>query len=163
MYQWRFNISSMQLPIQTKALALCPYCNLQHRNTVKCQPMVGEGGMSGERPICNYFLLNQHKVAALQCSTLAWIKTTCGAGWRKALAQQAPKESAAPFPCKFPRLFDIVRHLIVKEKKIWALGITAIYGFNVDWDKSCESDLLWCFYTIGWNVRRWLVKNNCNF
>ncbi len=36
--------------------------------------------MSGERPICNYFLLNQHKVAALQCSALAWIKTTCGAG-----------------------------------------------------------------------------------
>lgn len=131
-YFFHTSRGSVQLPIQSKGmwmlkntltqccsvlpLALSLYCNLQHRNTVKCQTMVVRGGMSGERPICNYFLLNQHKVAALQCSTLAWIKTTCGAGWRKALAQQAPKESAAPFPCKFPRLFDIVKHLIVAKK-----------------------------------------------
>lgn len=85
----------------------------------KVSDWAGEGAVSGKWPICNYFLLNQHKVAASQRSALAWIKTTCGAGWRKALAQQAPKESAAPFPCKFPRLFDTVKHLIVgrKEKK----------------------------------------------
>ena len=138
MYQWRFSISSMQLPIQSKgmwilkkriAAVLHPkLCARTVTYSTEIQGSVSpwwvKGGMSGERPICNYFLLNQHKVAGLQCSTLAWIKTTCGAGWRKAQAQQAPKESAAPFPCKFPRLFDIVRHLIVKEKKksgLWGL------------------------------------------
>lgn len=43
-------------------------------------------------------------------------------------------------PAKYPRLFDMEKHLIVgkKKKKIWALGIIAVYGFSVDGDKSCE-------------------------
>lgn len=58
-------------------------------------------GMSGERPICNYFLLNQHKAAGSRCVALVWMETTCGAGWRKALTQQAPKECAALCPFFF--------------------------------------------------------------
>lgn len=61
------NNSSNSAAVSFPSLRLC--CNLQHRNTVKCQTMVvkeeGGGGLSGERPICNYFLLNQHKVGSL--------------------------------------------------------------------------------------------------
>lgn len=116
--------------------------------------------MSGKRPICNYFLLNQHKVAALQCTALAWIKTTCGAGWRKAQAQQAPKESSAPFPCKFPRLFDISKHLIGEKK---TPGLQGLLPFMVSaWMgiKAASYFDVFIPLLLGWNVRRQLVKNN---
>lgn len=65
--------------LQWPPLVLGLYCNLQYKNTVRCQTMVVKGDKWREANM-QLFLLNQHKVAALQRSTLAWIKTTCGAG-----------------------------------------------------------------------------------
>lgn len=97
-------------------------------------------GMSAERPICYYFLLNQHKAASSQCSILAWIETTCGGGWRKVLVQHEPEENAARFPCKFSSLR--VRRIWLLEHEYEASGITVICSLNMNEDKRCALRLL---------------------
>lgn len=62
-----------------------------HKDTVRCHTIVVKvvWGEKGERPICNYFLVNQQKVANLRCSTLAWIKTSLWCCWLKEGASSA--------------------------------------------------------------------------
>lgn len=74
-------------------------------------------GMSGEWPICNYFLLNQLKVAALQGSALLWIETTCGAGWLEegTISAGTTRRAQHLFPTYFQKLFDFMEHLMIEQ------------------------------------------------
>lgn len=86
----------------------------------------GDGGASGNRPVLNYFFSNQLTAPSSQRHTLARIRTTCGAGWRRGASSAGVRGKSTPVSTR-TRLFDSGRHCkVVTKKKIWALGIAAI-------------------------------------
>lgn len=101
------------------ALVLRPYCNLQHRNTVKCQSTVVKlGGGEWKEANMQLFLIEsaQSGVLAVLHSGQDQDHLWC---WPEKGASSAGTQGkhSAPFLCIFPRLFDIVKNLIVGTKK----------------------------------------------